>query len=182
MMILVFFFSIYKNREVARCFHGYRNYAPHSDITRYQNLCTIPSSSRICIQIPLAYPALPNWHFQILPLYYEMRYVPIMLTWRHGLVGERGGGRAFAQIAHYLGSVDDLHPREYQAYVRGVVGDEEPSLKYVRNFLQSVFKQSTEKLHPSTSHNQPKAHYFLLNRQTCTLYMCPPVHGGHLSD
>ena len=64
------FFSIYKNREVARCFHGYRNYAPHSDITRYQKLCTIPSSSRICIQIPLAYPALPNWHFQILPLYY----------------------------------------------------------------------------------------------------------------
>ena len=60
MMILVVFFSIYKNREVARCFHGYRNYAPHSDITRYQNLCTIPSSSRICIQIPLAYPALPN--------------------------------------------------------------------------------------------------------------------------
>ena len=60
MMILVAFFSIYKNREVARCFHGYRNYAPHSDITRYQKLCTIPSSSRICIQIPLAYPALPN--------------------------------------------------------------------------------------------------------------------------
>ena len=61
-------------REVARCFHGYRNYAPHSDITRYQNLCTIPSSSRICIQIPLAYPALPNWHFQILPLYYKAVY------------------------------------------------------------------------------------------------------------
>ena len=60
MMILVVFFSIYKNKEVARCFHGYRNYAPHSDIIRYQNLCPIPSSSRICIQIPLAYPALPN--------------------------------------------------------------------------------------------------------------------------
>ena len=70
MMILVVFFSIYKNREVARCFHGYHNYATRSDITRYQNLCTIPSSSRICIQISLAYPALPNWHFQILPLYY----------------------------------------------------------------------------------------------------------------
>ena len=34
--------------------------APHSDITRYQNLCTIPSSSRICIQISLTYPALPK--------------------------------------------------------------------------------------------------------------------------
>ena len=71
MMILVVFFSIYKNREVARCFHGYRKYAPHSDIIRYQNLCPILSSLRICIQIPLAYPALPNWHFQILPLYYD---------------------------------------------------------------------------------------------------------------
>ena len=69
-MILVIFLRIYKNKEVAKCLHGYCNYAPHSDITRYQNLCPIPSSSRICIQISLTYPALPNWHFQILPLYY----------------------------------------------------------------------------------------------------------------
>ena len=84
-MILVVCFSIYKNREVARCFHGYRNYAPHSDKTRNQNLCTIPSSSRICIQIPLAYPALPNWHFQILPLYYNKQWEIV-----HGLFCKNG--------------------------------------------------------------------------------------------
>ena len=71
-MVLVKFLKSKKNKEVARCFHGYRNYAPHSDIARYQNLCTIASSPRICIQISLAYPALPNWHFQILPLYYKI--------------------------------------------------------------------------------------------------------------
>ena len=54
------FFRIYKNLEVAKCFHGYRNYAPHSDITRYPNICTIPSSSRICVQISFTYPALPK--------------------------------------------------------------------------------------------------------------------------
>ena len=60
MMILVFFFRIYQNKEVARCYHGYCSYAPLSDIVKHQNLCTIPSSSRICIQISFTYPALPK--------------------------------------------------------------------------------------------------------------------------
>ena len=53
------------------CYHGYCSYAPLSDIVKHQNQCTIPSSSRICIQISFTYPALPNCHFQILPLYYN---------------------------------------------------------------------------------------------------------------
>ena len=65
------FFRMYQNREVARCYHGYCSYAPLSDIVKHQNQCTIPSSSRICIQISFTYPALPNCHFQILPLYYN---------------------------------------------------------------------------------------------------------------
>ena len=65
------FFRIYQNKEVARCYHGYCSYAPLLDIVKHQNQCTIPSSSRICIQISFTYPALPNCHFQILPLYYK---------------------------------------------------------------------------------------------------------------
>ena len=54
------FFRIYQNKEVARCCHGYCSYAPLSDIVEHQNQCTIPSSSRICIQISFTYPALPK--------------------------------------------------------------------------------------------------------------------------
>ena len=54
------FFRIYQNKEVARCYHGYCSYAPLSDIVKHQNQCTIPSSSRICIQISFTYPALPK--------------------------------------------------------------------------------------------------------------------------
>ena len=60
MMILVIFLESIKKKEVAKCFHGFLNYAPHSEITRYQNLCPIPSSSRIYIQISFTYPALPK--------------------------------------------------------------------------------------------------------------------------
>ena len=69
------FFRIYQNKEVARCYHGYCSYAPLSDIVKHKNQYTIPSSSRICIQILFTYPALPNCHFQILPLYYQAKYV-----------------------------------------------------------------------------------------------------------
>ena len=51
-------FRIYQNKEVAKCYHGYCSYAPLSDIVKHQNQCTIPSSSRICIQISFTYPAL----------------------------------------------------------------------------------------------------------------------------
>ena len=54
------FFRIYQNKEVVRCYHGYCSYAPLSDIVKHQNQCTIPSSSRICIQILFTYPALPK--------------------------------------------------------------------------------------------------------------------------
>ena len=48
-----------QNKEVAMCYHGYRSYAPLSDIVKHQGLCAIPFSLIICIQIPLAYTALP---------------------------------------------------------------------------------------------------------------------------
>ena len=58
-------------REVVRCFEGYRNYAPHSTIIRYQTLCTRPSSSIICL--PISYTLHNQMHFQasfcIMPLY-----------------------------------------------------------------------------------------------------------------